>query len=84
MSKPSVIIEDGQQGLVEELQYIRQKSYDPVEMVWEMGQFFCITTGEQTTFYDLECASKGVINSKETLPLNWDLHNYTEQEFTEF
>lgn len=53
-------------------------------MVWEMGQFFCITTGEQTTFYDLDCASKGVINSKETLPLNWDLHNYTEQEFTEF
>lgn len=84
MNKPSVIIDDTHRGLVEEQQYVRQKSYDPVELIWEMGQFFCITTGEQTTFYDLNCSSKGVINFKETLPFNWDLHNYTEQEFSEF
>lgn len=79
MNKPSVMIDDSNQGLVEEQEYIRQKSYEPVEMIWEMGQFFCMTTGEQTSFFDLSCASKGAINFKETLPLNWDLHNYTER-----
>lgn len=77
MSKPSVIIDDSHKPLVDEQQYIRQKNYDPVDMIWEMGQFFCITSGEQTTFYDLNGEGKGVINFKETLPLNWDLHNYT-------
>lgn len=34
MSKPSVMIDDSNQGIVEELAYIRQKSYDSVEMIW--------------------------------------------------
>jgi hypothetical protein len=46
--------------------------------------FYCVTDDHATTFYDLQCQSRGVLTSKETLPLNWDLHNYTEQEFTEF
>jgi hypothetical protein len=80
MSKPSLIIDETINAVLENQEYIQPAiQTNNFSLLSQINLFYCITDELITTFYDLECQRRGTINFRETLPVNWDLQNYTEQ-----
>jgi len=47
----------------------------------QINLFYGVVDEHDIIFYDQYCQNKAIINFKETLPLQWDFHNYSEEEF---
>lgn len=52
-------------------------------MLAQINAFYCIADENEVIFYDQLFQRRGIIDFKQTLPLVWDLHNYSEEEFKE-
>lgn len=68
-------------GLILNKQYIKFSGNRHFVMLAQINSFYCIADENEVVFYDQKSQRRGIIDFKQTLPLIWDLHNYSEEEF---